>query len=77
MFTINPSRSYFLMDVNGKRDFNSIEKGANLVYRWFQNRHRHWSWGVLPWNRVETRFQPWAVYNSIPGRSVCHKGTKK
>jgi hypothetical protein len=26
------------MEVNGKRDFNPIEKGTNLVYRWFQDR---------------------------------------
>jgi hypothetical protein len=44
--------------------------GTNVVYRWFQDKQRHWSWGVLLWNRVETTFQPWAVQDSIPGRSA-------
>jgi hypothetical protein len=28
--------------------------GTNLVYRWLQDRKRHWSWGVLLWDKAET-----------------------
>jgi hypothetical protein len=54
MSTINPSLSDFLIEVNGKRDFNPTETGANLVYRWLQDRKRHGSWGVLTWNKENT-----------------------
>jgi hypothetical protein len=36
--------------VNGIRGFNLI-KETSLVYRWFQNRRKHWSWGELPQNK--------------------------
>jgi hypothetical protein len=48
MFMRNPSQSGFPIDVNGIRGFNLTKKGTNLVYGWFENRKRHWSWGVLP-----------------------------
>jgi hypothetical protein len=43
-FTIRfPDRS----EVNGKRGFNPRERGGtNLAYRWYQDKKRHWSWGV-------------------------------
>jgi hypothetical protein len=51
---INPSLSDFLIEVNGKRDFNPTEMGANQVYRWLQDSKRHRSWGVLPGNKEKT-----------------------
>jgi hypothetical protein len=38
MFIKNPSRSDSLIEVNGRRGFNPIERGATLVYLWFQDK---------------------------------------
>jgi hypothetical protein len=57
-----------------KEEFQPNRKKPNLVYRWFHDKQGHLSWGVLLWNKAEIKFRPWAAYNSIPGRSVCHKG---
>jgi hypothetical protein len=53
---INPSLSDFVIEVNGKRDFNPTEMGgeANLVYRWLQDSKIHGSWGVLPGKKEKT-----------------------
>jgi hypothetical protein len=32
------------------------KSGTNLVYRWYENRKRHWCWGVLPWNKEKLSF---------------------
>jgi hypothetical protein len=50
----NPSRPDFLIEVNGRRGFNPIERGTNLIYRWFKGKRRHWNWGALPRNKEET-----------------------
>jgi hypothetical protein len=35
-----PSRSDFLIEVSLRRGSNPIEKGTNLVYRWFQDKRK-------------------------------------
>jgi hypothetical protein len=38
-----------------KRGFQPDRKaGTNLVYRWFQDKKKHWSRDVLPWIKAET-----------------------
>jgi hypothetical protein len=54
MFMKNPSQSGFLTEVNGIRGSNLTKRGTDLVDRWFQNRKRHWGWGVLPRNKEKT-----------------------
>jgi hypothetical protein len=57
----NLSRSEFLID-GMERGVSTRQKGrTDLVYRWFQNQQGHWSWGVLLWNKAETKFHPRAV----------------
>jgi hypothetical protein len=38
IYIINPSRSDFLIEVNGKNGFNPTERVSNLVYIWFQDK---------------------------------------
>jgi hypothetical protein len=43
---LNPTQSGSLIDVDGKMGFGPTEKEAGPVYRWLQNKQRHWSWDV-------------------------------
>jgi hypothetical protein len=42
-----------------------------MVYRWFQDKQRHWSWVVLLWNRAGTKFQPCAVHKEVYAIKAC------
>jgi hypothetical protein len=50
-----PFTIIFLDRSEWKKGFQPDTKGwTNLVYIWFQDKRRHWSWGVLPRNKEET-----------------------
>jgi hypothetical protein len=71
---INPSLSNYLKEVNRRKGLNLTESGDQSGLQMVPRQIKALELGVLLWNKAETKFWPWAVHDSIPGRSVCHKG---
>jgi hypothetical protein len=67
MFTINPSRSDFLIEVNGKKGFNLIKKGDCSGLQMVPRQTKALNLGCTAMQQRKLKFQPWAVHNSIPG----------